>query len=692
MDNPIAEEEVRMRSRVRRNLTLSVLAAFIVISFTPAWAAKIYVSPTGTGPGTKASPTNLQNALDTARTNGQDDVIYFQQGTYSTGSCPFSYGSSGNDSKAVSLLGGWNTGFTVRSSDPSLTLLDGGGATRVLEVIADVAGVSINFSIEGLTIQNGYGSETDGAGIRAYSGASGNNGTIFLTIRNCVIQNNQATISPVARSGGGMYTDCYFEVYDTSFLSNRARSGGAMFLNYAPNLSNSLEPIIDNCVFEDNSNIGGWQGSTIFNNVSPIIRNCSFTGRSDGVSSSGPGSTIYSQYSPSTRVHNSFFSRCIIDYWGSAIQYWDAGGEIKNCFFSDNKAGILSGYGAVTYLNNSGAAETINITNCTFTGNQSQSGFAGALHSRGADLNITNSIFWGNGSTGIYSEYGNATIRYSDIEGGPGGTGFADGGNNITNNPQFVVAGNCHLTAGSPCIDTGDNAAPGLPITDLDGDLRILDGGTGVVVDMGADEYSPAFSAVTVLTPNEGEVIPSGSNQVIGWGAPGQADWFKLLYSVDNGLTWLPIDKGITDKGYFWYVPPMPNNKKACRIKVVAYNDSNVKVGADVTDVPFAIEVVKVTSPNGGIPLTSGDTQLVEWYTNEPVRPVATVQLSYTTDGGITWKKMDGSLVSPESFSWTVPTVLKEKKKCKVKVVLKDDKGRSVGSDLSDSFFSILPL
>jgi hypothetical protein len=209
---------------------------------------------------------------------------------------------------------------------------------------------------------------------------------------------------------------------------------------------------------------------------------------------------------------------------------------------------------------------------------------------------------------------------------------------------------------------------------------------------MGADEYSPAFSAVTVLTPNEGEVIPSGSNQVIGWGAPGQADWFKLLYSVDNGLTWLPIDKGITDKGYFWYVPPMPNNKKACRIKVVAYNDSNVKVGADVTDVPFAIEVVKVTSPNGGIPLTSGDTQLVEWYTNEPVRPVATVQLSYTTDGGITWKKMDGSLVSPESFSWTVPTVLKEKKKCKVKVVLKDDKGRSVGSDLSDSFFSILPL
>ena len=135
----------------------------------------------------------------------------------------------------------------------------------------------------------------------------------------------------------------------------------------------------------------------------------------------------------------------------------------------------------------------------------------------------------------------------------------------------------------------------------------------------------------------------------------------------------------------------MPNNKKSCRIKVLAYNDSNVKVGSDVTDVPFTMEVVKVTSPNGGSPLPPGDI-LVQWHTNETVRPVATVQLSYTMDGGVTWKQMIGSPVSgnPESFTWTVPTVTKEKKKCKVKVVLKDNQGKSVGSDTSDTFFSIL--
>jgi len=115
-------------------------------------------------------------------------------------------------------------------------------------------------------------------------------------------------------------------------------------------------------------------------------------------------------------------------------------------------------------------------------------------------------------------------------------------------------------------------------------------------------------------------------------------------------------------------------------------------VGADVNDVPFTIEVVKVTSPNGGVPLTPGDT-LVEWHTNEMLRPVAKVQLFYTVDGGVNWKQMTGSPVSgnPGSFTWTVPSVTVEKKKCKVKVVLKDNQGKSVGSDTSDTFFSIVP-
>jgi hypothetical protein len=54
-------------------------------------------------------------------------------------------------------------------------------------------------------------------------------------------------------------------------------------------------------------------------------------------------------------------------------------------------------------------------------------------------------------------------------------------------------AGDYHLVAGSPCIDAGNDSAVHLPIGDMDGDLRQIDGdGDGTPqVDIGADEYVP---------------------------------------------------------------------------------------------------------------------------------------------------------------------------------------------------------
>jgi hypothetical protein len=56
------------------------------------------------------------------------------------------------------------------------------------------------------------------------------------------------------------------------------------------------------------------------------------------------------------------------------------------------------------------------------------------------------------------------------------------------------------LRAGSPCIDTGDNGATGLPGFDFDGNPRIGDGdGDGAdVVDMGAFEYQRKVTEATI--------------------------------------------------------------------------------------------------------------------------------------------------------------------------------------------------
>jgi hypothetical protein len=193
---------------------------------------------------------------------------------------------------------------------------------------------------------------------------------------------------------------------------------------------------------------------------------------------------------------------------------------------------------------------------------------------------------------------------------------------------------------------------------------------------------------ITIIQPNGG-TIASGSSYQIQW--TGDADHYTLKLSMDNGMTWSTIASNKTGNSYDWNVPIPWNNKRKCFIKVIAFNASNVKIGADRSDGPFTIEVIKLNTPNGGETLTSGSTYDITWTTKQTIRPVSKVILSYTLDGGVTWKAIPAITGNPGTYSWTVPTVSTSKTKCKVKVVLKDSAGNIVGSDVSDMWFKIAP-
>ena len=200
------------------------------------------------------------------------------------------------------------------------------------------------------------------------------------------------------------------------------------------------------------------------------------------------------------------------------------------------------------------------------------------------------------------------------------------------------------------------------------------------------------LTGVTLFLPNGGEVIQSGSSYTIQWGAPPDAVSFNLKYSMDNGGTWKLIDNGITDMSYDWPVPIPKNNKKKCLVKVIGYDGSRRKVGADRSCSIFTIQVLAVTSPKGSEPLTSGNICPIQWDTHVTKKDVATVKLLYTKNGGKTWNNINTLDGNPGSYDdWTVPDVPKIKRKCKVKVVLKDAKGNTVGSDTSDGYFTIEP-
>jgi hypothetical protein len=210
-------------------------------------------------------------------------------------------------------------------------------------------------------------------------------------------------------------------------------------------------------------------GFMIQNNSNPTIVNCVLTD-----CSTGPGAVDFYGAGISCLDSSPTFTDCVIrnnicsaspGYGGAACCFFSSNPVFNNCLFYGNSATSMGG----AFFCYGGANPVFN--NCTLAGNTCGDGSAIKTWGSGAVLN--NCIVWGNTISG------SATVQYSDIEGGWGGTG------NINSDPLFVGGADYRLQAGSSCIDTGNNdlISPGIT-TDLDGNPRIVNS----IVDMGAYE------------------------------------------------------------------------------------------------------------------------------------------------------------------------------------------------------------
>jgi hypothetical protein len=200
---------------------------------------------------------------------------------------------------------------------------------------------------------------------------------------------------------------------------------------------------------------------------------------------------------------------------------------------------------------------------------------------------------------------------------------------------------------------------------------------------------APAPAVVALGNPVGGEIFANGDTVTIQWEGPVNMAYANLSYSVDSGATWKTIEKNLQGSSFDWPIPLQSNNKAKSLIKVSAYDDKGKLIGTAKSGA-FAVEVVRLTSPNGSESLDEGSTHAVTWTANTTKGPVAKVQLSYSIDNGVSWKSIPSDNINDGSRDWILPSVSASKTKSKVKIVLKDAKGNTVGSDISDGLFTIV--
>jgi hypothetical protein len=302
--------------------------------------------------------------------------------------------------------------------------------------------------LDGLTIAGGYITTWGGGGGIFCQNRSG------PTITNCIITENTTQ----EQWGGGI--SCYDAsspfILNCVIAANAAATGGGIS-------TEASSPTIFACVITDNT-VGSSGGGIHCGGGSPTITNCVIA---DNGADSGGG-----------------------------IRCASGSPTIRNCLIAGNLADSLSGGGMYS-------AGTPTITNCTFTANEADD-YGGGMYCFNSTLTVSNCIFWNN--TALVPELAvwwdsHLTILYSDVQGGEADIYVGSnctlnwGDGNIDADPLFAdpAGADYHLTADSPCVDTGDPAfVPQPDERDIDGQMRVWDGDDDGQwrVDMGADEFA----------------------------------------------------------------------------------------------------------------------------------------------------------------------------------------------------------
>jgi parallel beta-helix repeat protein len=310
-----------------------------------------------------------------------------------------------------------------------------------------------------------------------------------------------------AADGGGLYVDrCDSYIHDNAIVGNAARESGAGLCLYRSSA------LVEMNSLSGNATDGSGGGIACFYYSDPTIVDNVVTDNSAGLG----GGLCVAGYSYPIVVRNAIVGNCASSA-GGGIGVSETSPVILGNLITDNWSDMYGGGAYIDYLSAPEFAGNVVVGNRSYYGagiavreaspivtnntvvSNTDAHDGGGIYceDEGSPRVENNIIAWNTAKSGggVCCDSAEPTLNNNDLwQNSPDDyVGCSPGTGDIRGDPLFADCGgrDFHLTAGSPCIDAGSDDAWGIPVEDLDGEPRTMDGDDDgdAVIDIGADEF-----------------------------------------------------------------------------------------------------------------------------------------------------------------------------------------------------------
>ncbi|MEW6419423.1 MAG: Calx-beta domain-containing protein, partial [Nitrospirota bacterium] len=601
----------------------------------------LYVEPYGLCGGNSPCYSRIQDAINAA---GDGATIKVAQGTYYENIIVYT-------SKEFTLQGGWNSSFTSKAEDPSLTIIDGDvtgdgiGDGSVIRISAG-AGVEDIITIEGFTIKNGWSEY--GGGVYAYAISSG---SISFTLNSNIISNNNVT-----NYGGGigafsqnLDSNTSVTLANNIIVDNNSDVNGGGIYAYSEDSGNTAVTLINNTI-ADNSAINNGGGLRAYSYNASITDLTLKNNIIWGNQASNGGDIAITQYGGTTTVNSSYND--VRSIYNDPGTYNDLGNNINaDPLFVDPASGdyhLIGGSPCIDTGTNTGAPLT--------------------------DFEGDPRPFDGDGDTVAITDIGS-----DEYVGAPSFTltvnGSGTGSGMVRDQDTGSTKINCTITNGSTSGDCTESYEDGTSVTlsattDQGSTFSGWSGGgcsgRGTCTVTMSDDITVTAefnreTGITVTIPNGGEEWEANTTQTIRWNYSGNPCYGVKIELLKNDVLNRTIayyaSIGRNGSGsYNWRIPSNQAEGNDYRVKIICTTNSSV---TDTSDGDFIIEgppppEINITRPVGGETWVAGNTEAITWTTEGAVGSYVKIEL--LKGGAVASTLTSYARTSTGSYNWRIPT------------------------------------